>query len=75
MIGRPQFKYNLQQIKLWTTTVWDNIKPFMISNVKIRREMLMLLIEKMLVHLNNPLTTADFLMDSINTRKLKNFKL
>lgn len=74
MKGRPQFKYNLQQIKLWTTTVWDNIKPFMISNVKIRREMLMLLIEKMLVHLNNPLTTADFLMDSINTCKLKNFK-
>lgn len=65
---RPQFKYNSKQLKLWITTVWDGIKPFMISNAKIRREMLTLLIEKILVNLNNPVITADFLMDSMNTR-------
>lgn len=65
---RPQFKYNSEQIKSWVTTVWDNMKPFMVSNAKIRREMLTLLIEKMLVNLNNPLVTADFLMDSMDSR-------
>lgn len=45
------------------------MKPFMTSNLKIRREMLTLLIEKMLINLNNPLVIADFLMDSMNTRK------
>jgi hypothetical protein len=41
----------------------------MLSNSKIRREMLTLLIEKMLMHLKNPLVTADFLMNSMDTRK------
>lgn len=67
---RPKFKYNLEQIKLWVTTVWEGMKPFMVANAKIRREMLTLLIEKMLMHLNNPLVTADFLMNSMDTRKL-----
>ncbi|XP_060840353.1 nucleolar complex protein 4 homolog B [Rhopalosiphum padi] len=64
---RPQFKYNFEQLKSWVTVVWDDMKPFMLSNIKIRREMLTLLIEKMLMHLNNPLVTADFLMDSLDT--------
>jgi len=65
---RPQFKYNSEQLKTWVTEIWDGMKPFMSSNIKIRREMLTLLIEKMLMHLNNPLVTADFLMDSLDTR-------
>lgn len=68
MIERPQFKYNSEQLKSWVTVVWDDMKPFMLSNIKIRREMLTLLIEKMQMHLNNPLVTADFLMDSLDTR-------
>lgn len=56
-------------MKTWVTTVWEGMKPFMLSNFKIRREMLTLLIEKMLMHLNNPLVTADFLMNSMDTRK------
>lgn len=68
MIERPQFKYNSEQLKSWVTVVWDGMKPFMLSNIKIRREMLTLLIEKMQIHLNNPLVTADFLMDSLDTR-------
>jgi len=68
LIERPQFKYNFEQLKSWVTVVWDDMKPFMLSNIKIRREMLTLLIEKMLMHLNNPLVTADFLMDSLDTR-------
>lgn len=67
-IDRPQFKYNLELIKSWVTTVWDGMKPFMISNAKVRRDMLTLLIEKMLGNLNNPLVTADFLMESMDTR-------
>lgn len=65
---RPQFKYNSKQLKTWVTTVWDGMKPFMTSNAKIRREMLTLLIEQILVNLNNPVITADFLMDSMQTR-------
>jgi len=42
------------------------MKPFMMSNTKIRRDMLTLLIEKLLINLNNPVVTADFLMDSMN---------
>lgn len=68
MKERPQFKYNSEQLKTWVTEIWDGMKPFMSSNIKIRREMLTLLIEKMLMHLNNPLVTADFLMDSLDTR-------
>lgn len=68
MIERPQFKYNSEQLKSWVTVVWDDMKPFMLSNIKIRRDMLTLLIEKMQMHLNNPLVTADFLMDSLDTR-------
>lgn len=68
---RPQFKYNLEQIKFWVTTVWDDMKPFMLSNIRIRREMLTLLIEKMLMNLINPLVTADFLMNSMDTRMFK----
>jgi len=68
LIERPQFKYNSEQLKSWVTVVWDDMKPFMLSNIKIRREMLTLLIEKMQMHLNNPLVTADFLMDSLDTR-------
>lgn len=70
-LERPQFKYNLEQIKIWVTTVWDAMKPFMLSNIKIRREMLTLLIEKMLMNLTNPLVNADFLMDSMDTRMFK----
>lgn len=65
----------MELLKSWTTTVWDGMKPFMLSNAKIRREMLTLLIEKMLVYLNNPLVTADFLMDSMDTRMFEYFKL
>lgn len=68
MLERPQFKYNSEQLKSWVTIVWDEMKPFMLSNIKIRREMLTLLIEKMQMNLNNPLVTADFLMDSLDTR-------
>lgn len=50
----------------WVTTVWDGMKPFTVQNLKLRREMLTLLIEKMLVNLKNPLVTADFLMDSMD---------
>ncbi|XP_025407658.1 nucleolar complex protein 4 homolog B isoform X1 [Sipha flava] len=66
-LKRPKFKYNSEQIKTWVTTVWEGMKPFMLSNSKIRREMLTLLIEKMLMHLKNPLVTADFLMNSMDT--------
>lgn len=65
---RPNFKYKPEHIKLWVTTVWDGMKPFTFSNLKLRREMLTLLIEKMIAHLNNPLLTSDFLMDSMDTR-------
>jgi len=68
LIERPQFKYNLEQLKSWVTVVWDGMKPFMLSNIKIRREMLTLLIEKIQMNLINPLVTADFLMDSLDTR-------
>jgi len=64
------FKYNSEQIKSWVSTVWDNMKPFVLSNYRIRREMLTLLIEKILVNLNNPLLTADLLMESMDTRTL-----
>lgn len=64
---RPQFKFNSEQIKSWVTKVWNDMKPFM-SNIKIQREMLTLLIEKMLINLNNPLVIADFLMNSMDTR-------
>jgi len=67
---RTPFKYNSEQIKSWVTTVWDNMKPFVLSNSRIKREMLTMLIEKMLVNLNNPLFTADFLMESMDTRTL-----
>lgn len=70
-IERPQFKFNLEQIKIWVTTVWNDMKPFMLSNIKIRREMLTLLIEKILMNLINPLVNADFLMDSMDTRMFK----
>jgi len=68
LLERPQFKYNSEQLKSWVTIVWDEMKPFMLSNIKIRREMLTLLIEKMQMNLINPLVTADFLMDSLDTR-------
>lgn len=68
---RPQFKFNSEQLKSWVTTVWDGMKPFMISNSKIKREMLMMLIEKMLVNLNNPVITTDLLMESMDTRMYK----
>lgn len=65
---RPQFKFNSEQIKSWVTKVWDGMKPFMTSNIRIKREMLTLLIEKMLINLNNPVVIADFLMNSMDTR-------
>jgi len=63
---RSQFKYNSEQMKSWVSAVWNGMKPFMLSNSRIRREMLTLLIEKILMNLNNPLLTADFLMESMD---------
>lgn len=49
--------------------VWEEMRPYMLSNNKIKRDMLTLLIEKMLVNLKNPVLTVDFLMSSMDTRE------
>ncbi|XP_050428281.1 nucleolar complex protein 4 homolog [Adelges cooleyi] len=64
---RSIFRYNVDDIKRWVTTVWDEMRPLTISSVKIKREMLTILIEKMLVNLSAPVLTVDFLMSAMDT--------